>query len=188
MGCCVNGFEPAALGAVKFRRPQREEAEAFASLHVQCWREAYSAILPTELLATFSTEMRLPMWQAALVNPHRFIMGAYVDAEPVGFVISGPSEEKHIVDQDGHLWALYIAASQHRQGIGRALTFAAMQHWLAQGGKTMTIGVLAENMPARAFYESLGAKLLKYSTYNWSGFDLPDCLYILDDLAKIAKV
>ena len=52
----------------------------------------------------------------------------------------------------------------------------------------MTIGVLAENKRARAFYERLGAKLLKYKTYNWSGFDLPDCLYIWDDLAKIAKV
>ena len=52
----------------------------------------------------------------------------------------------------------------------------------------MTIGVLAQNLPARAFYESLGAKLLKHSTYKWDGFELPDCLYILEDLAKIAKV
>ena len=183
----MNGFEPAALDAVKFRRPERKEAEAFAALHVQCWREAYPAILPAKLMATFSTEMRLPMWQAALINPERFILGAYVDGEPVGFVMSGAPSEKYIDDQDGHLWALYIAASQHRKGIGRALTFAAMQHWIEQGGKTMTVGVLAENKSARAFYESMGAKLLKYGTYNWSGFDLPDCLYIFD-LAKIAKV
>ena len=184
----MKGFEPATLGGVKFRRPRPDEAEAFAALHVQCWREAYPAILPAKLMATFSTEMRLPMWQAALANPERFIFGAYVDGEPAGFVMSGPSHEKYIAEQDGHLWALYIAASQHRRGIGRALVCAATQHWSAQGGKTMTIGVLAENKPARAFYERLGAKLLKYGTYNWSGFDLPDCLYIWDDLAKIAKV
>ena len=139
-------------------------------------------------MATFSTEKRLPMWQATLVNPERFVLGAYVDNIPAGFIISGPSDEKHIPEQDGHLWALYIAALQHRQGIGRTLAYAAMQHWHALGGSTMTIGVLAENKPARAFYESLGAKLLKYNTYNWSGFELPDCLYILDNLAKIAKV
>ncbi|MDP8997337.1 MAG: GNAT family N-acetyltransferase [Pseudomonadota bacterium] len=163
----MNGFEPAAL-------------------HVRCWREAYAAYLPADLMATFSTEKRLPMWQAALVNPERFILGAYVDDVPVGFVMSGAPSEKYIDDQDGHLWALYIAASQHRKGIGRALAFAAVQHWLEKGGKTMTIGVLRENTPARAFYENLGAKLLKYSTYNWGGFDLPDCLYIFY-LAKIAK-
>ncbi|HEY5363236.1 MAG TPA: GNAT family N-acetyltransferase [Aestuariivirga sp.] len=173
---------------IHYRKPQPDEAEAFAALHVQCWREAYADILPRELLASFSTQSRLPMWQAALVNPERFILGAYADGTPVGFVMSGPSVEKHIPEQDGHLWALYIAAAQHRQGIGRVLVFAAAQHWLDQGGSTMTIGVLTENKPARAFYESLGAKLLKHNTYNWSGFELPDCLYIWDDLAKIAKV
>ena len=173
---------------ITYRRPQPDEAEAFAALHVQCWRESYPAYLPPELMASFSTQKRLPMWQAALVNPQRFILGAYVGGRPVGFVMSGPSEEKFIAAQDGHLWALYIAATQHKRGIGRALVYAAAQHWLAMEGKTITIGVLAENKAARAFYEKLGAKLLKYGTYNWDGFDLLDCLYIFDDLAKIAKV
>ena len=173
---------------ITYRKPSPAEAETFAHLHVKCWRETYPAYLPAELMATFSAEKRLPMWQASLVNPERFILGAYADGIPVGFVMSGPSDEKHIPEQDGHLWALYIAAAQHRKGIGRALANAAVQHWLDQGGSTMTIGVLAENKRARAFYERLGAKLLKYNTYNWSGFDLPDCLYIWDDLAKIAKV
>ena len=173
---------------ITYRKPSPAEAETFAHLHVKCWRETYPAYLPAELMATFSAEKRLPMWQASLVNPERFVLGAYADGIPVGFVMSGPSDEKHIPDQDGHLYALYIAASQHRQGIGRNLANAAAQHWLAQGGSTMTIGVLAQNLSARAFYESIGAKLLKYNTYNWDGFDLPDCLYIWDDLAKIAKV
>jgi len=173
---------------IHYRKPRPDEAEAFAALHVQCWREAYADILPRELLASFSTQSRLPMWQAALVNPERFVLGAYADGTPLGFVMSGPSVEKHIPEQDGHLWALYIAAAQHRQGLGRVLVSTAAQHWLDRGGSTMTIGVLKENKRARAFYESLGAKLLKYNTYSWSGFDLPDCLYIWDDLAKIAKV
>ena len=184
----MNGFEPAALGGVKFRRPEPEEAETFAALHVQCWREAYRDIVPAELLAGMTPNKRLPMWQASLVNPQRFVLGAYADDAPAGFIISGPSDVKNIPEQDGHLWALYITASQHRKGIGRQLVYAATQHWLDRGGKSMTIGVLAENKPARAFYESLGTKLLKYNTYNWDGCDLPDCLYIWDDLAKIAKV
>ena len=52
----------------------------------------------------------------------------------------------------------------------------------------MTIGVLAENKPARAFYERLGAELVRFSTYNWGGFDLPDCLYVWNDLPKIGKI
>ena len=173
---------------ITYRKPQPEEAEAFAALHVQCWREAYAEILPPELLATFSTEKRLPMWQASLVNPERFILGAYADGIPVGFIICGPSDEKHIAHQDGHLWALYIAASQHRRGTGRTLMGCAASDWLAKGGKSLTIGVLTENHSARRFYESVGAKLARQCTYNWGGFDLPDCIYLLDDLAKFAKI
>ena len=168
----VDGYDSAAnLRAMQitYRKPAPEEAEAFAALHVQCWREAYAAILPAALTATFSTEKRLPMWQAALVNRERFVMGAYVSGQPCGFVMSGPSDEKHIPDQDGHLWALYIAAPQHKMGIGRQLVYVAAQHWLSRGGHSMTIGVLAENRPARAFYERLGAELVSFSTYNWGG-------------------
>jgi ribosomal protein S18 acetylase RimI-like enzyme len=173
---------------IHYRKPRPDEAEAFAALHVLCWREAYPTYLPPELMATFSTEKRLPMWQAALVNPERFILGAYADDVAVGFVMSGATDEKHIPEQDGHLRALYIAASQHRRGIGRHLAFAAAQHWVGEGGSTLTIGVLTANKPARAFYERLGAELVGESTYYWDGFALPDCLYIWRDLAKIAKI
>ena len=186
----VDGYDSAAnlrIMQITYRKPEPHEAEAFAALHVQCWRECYPGILPAALMATFSTEKRLPMWQAALANPERFVMGAYADGQPCGFLMSGPSDEKYIPDQDGHLWALYIAASQHKMGIGRQLVYIAAQHWLARGGRSMTIGVLAENRPARAFYEHLGAELVKFSSYNWGGFDLPDCLYIWKDLAKIGN-
>jgi len=173
---------------ITYRKPEPDEAEAFATLHVQCWRECYPGILPAALMATFSTEKRLPMWKAALGNPERFVMGAYAGGQPCGFVMSGPSDEKYIPDQDGHLWALYIAAPQHRLGIGRHLVYVATQHWLARGGHSMTIGVLAENKPARAFYERLGAELARFSTYNWGGFDLPDCIYVWRDLAKIGNI
>ena len=81
---------------ITYRKPQPEEAEAFAALHVQCWREAYAKILPAELFAGFSTQKRFPMWQSLLSNPGGFVLGAFVDDIPAGFIISGATEEKHI--------------------------------------------------------------------------------------------
>ncbi len=167
---------------LEFRRPIFDEAEAMARLHVQCWREAYADILPVELINSFTDQTRLPMWQAVIPNADRFVLAAYDDGKPVGFVISGGSDEKHIVNQDGHLWGLYIAASHSRRGIGRHLIACAVHDWLARGGTTMTIGVLAENIRARSFYEALGAKLVKLGTYEWGGVLLPDTVYILEDL------
>lgn len=88
---------------VEYRRPTPSEAEAMAALHVQCWREAYVDYLPPELMATFTAEKRLPMWQAVIPNTQKFVLGAFDLDVPVGFVISGFSNEKYIEDQDGNL-------------------------------------------------------------------------------------
>jgi ribosomal protein S18 acetylase RimI-like enzyme len=170
---------------LEFRRPTIDEASAMAALHVQCWREAYSEILPNELLNSFNDETRLPMWQSVIPNADRFVLAAYDDAKPVGFVISGGSDEKHIEDQDGHLWGLYIAVDYGRRGIGRRLIASAASDWLARGGTSMTIGVLAENIRARSFYEALGAKLVKLGTYKWDGYPLPDTVYIFENLPAL---
>ena len=156
-----------------------------AALHVQCWREAYAEILPAELINSFNDETQLPMWQAVIPSADRFVLAAHVDGKPVGFVISGGSDEKHIENQDGHLWGLYIAADYARRGIGRHLIARAAADWLQKGGATMTIGVLAENKPARIFYEALGATLVKHSTYEWDGFPLPDTVYIFENLPAL---
>jgi ribosomal protein S18 acetylase RimI-like enzyme len=170
---------------LEFRRPTPEEAGAMASLHVQCWREAYADILPAELLNSFSDETRLPMWQAVIPHADRFVLAAYEDEKVVGFVISGGSDEKHIENQDGHLWGLYISADYGRRGIGRKLIASAASDWLAKGGTSMTIGVLAENIRARSFYEALGAKLVKLGTYEWDGYPLSDTVYIFENLPAL---
>ncbi len=170
---------------MNYHRPRFDEAEAMAAFHVQCWREAYVGIVPDELMGTFALQTRLPMWQAVILNAERFVMAAYDDGKAVGFVIVGATDEKNIENQDGHLWAIYIAESQHRRGIGRTLIAHAAAHWMAQGGTSMTVGVLAENFKARKFYESLGARLVKLTTYNWDGHDLPDAIYVFESLPSL---
>jgi ribosomal protein S18 acetylase RimI-like enzyme len=170
---------------IQYRRPRLDEAEAIAALHVQCWREAYSDILPLELLNSFSNQTRLPLWLAVIPNAERFVHAAYDDEKVVGFIISGDSDKKLIENQDGHLWGLYIAAEHSRLGIGRKLIASAAVDWLAKGGTSMTVGVLAENIRARSFYEALGAKLVKLGTYEWDGYPLPDTLYIFENLPAL---
>ena len=169
---------------IHYRKPRPDEAEVFAALHVRCWREAYPAYLPAALMASFSVERRLPIWQARLGNIKLFVLGAYVDGVAVGFVMSGPPDEKHIEDQDGHLWGIYILQAHKGKGIGRALVQRAHADWVSCGGKTMTVGVLAENLAARRFYEKLGARFVHDGHYIWDGHKLKDCLYIWDDITK----
>ncbi len=170
-----------------YRRPTSDEAEVFAALHVQCWKESYRGIVPDSLLDAAKPEDRFEMWRNIVVNPRRIVIGAWVEGEPVGFAVAGEPHERILENEDGQLAALYILQRFHRRGIGRELVRQAAEQWQAMGGTSMTIGVLAANTRARAFYESLGAELVKTGTYNWSGHELPDCVYFWRDLAKIGK-
>ena len=168
-----------------YRRPEVREAEALATLHVQCWREAYVEFLPPELMASFSVEKRLPMWLAVIPNMDRVVCAAFENGVPVGFAIAGATTEQFIESQDGHLYSLYIAASHYRKGIGLELLSRIAREWMSHGGRTMTLGVLAQNIRARSFYESLGAKLVKLTSYKWDGHELPDAIYVFEDLKRL---
>jgi ribosomal protein S18 acetylase RimI-like enzyme len=170
---------------ITYRRPELIEAEAFAALHVQCWREAYAGIIPLLLLESFSPQQRIPNWQRALVNPERIVIGAYGGEQPVGFIMAGKPDDVLHDNADGQIFALYIAASHYRFGVGRKLLKSAAKIWLQKGGRALSLGVLAENVRARSFYESMGGKLVRTGLYEWSGFKLADAIYIFENLDQL---
>lgn len=171
---------------IRLARVSPEEAEAFAALHVACWREAYRSMVPDSLLAGVTPAVRLPIWQAALDDPARIVLGGYDSTGPVGFVMAGVALEPLFDGIDGHIQALYVTASYYRQGIGRRLLAATARGWLATGGQTLALGVLADNVRARRFYEALGGRLVKTGTYDWDGHQLDDAIYVFENLKQLA--
>lgn len=170
---------------ITFRRPLPDEAAAMARLHVQCWREAYSAIVPQEVVARFDVAHMIVRWQEHVLKEERHIVAVYDQDQPVAFVNCGSPVEKIHEEMDGHIAALYVAQSHYRQGLGRKLMALAAVDWLARGGYSITLGVLAENKRARAFYEAVGGRLLKTGTYDWHGHQLEDAIYVFEDLPRL---
>ena len=170
---------------IEFRRPRADEAETFAALHVQCWREAYKDIVPAELLAQVTPAKRLPMWRDITLNPARIIIGAYVDGAAAGLAVAGLPHDSIHDSEDGQLAALYIRQEYHRLGIGRALVNRCAAAWLAMGGHSLSLSVFAANNSSRAFYEAMGARFMHLSEYIWDGVPLPTAIYIWDDLTKL---
>jgi ribosomal protein S18 acetylase RimI-like enzyme len=168
-----------------FRRPAPDEAEAMAALHVQCWREAYTAIVPQDVAATFDAGRMVERWREHIENLDRFLVAAFDDGIPAGFINQGRSVEKIFPEMDGHIAAIYVLQSHYRQGIGRKLIGMAAQDWQSKGGHSIALGVLSENVRARSFYESLGAKFVRDGNFEWAGHQLPDCIYVFEDLPAL---
>lgn len=172
--------------AITFRTPEAREAGDFARLHIACWQEAYGAIVPKAILDAADPVRHTVNWQFYLANDTRFVLGAFVGGAAAGFINAGPPVEDLQVEADGHVAALYVLARFQRRGLGRRLLGSAARWWLAQGGQALALGALAENLPARGFYESMGAETMRHGTYLWHGFELPDVIYRFSDLRALA--
>ncbi len=156
-----------------------------AALHVQCWRECYSDIVPKALLDKSVASSRLSIWRESLADKTRVAFAAYVDEVAIGFVVAGKSKELNFDDEDGHIMMLYLRDNYYRQGIGRKLMQLAAQHWLLQGGHSLSLSVLTENIRARRFYETLGARLVKLGTYKWDEHEMPNAIYVFENLPAL---
>ncbi len=171
---------------IAYRRPSPDEAAVMAVLHIACWRECYVDIVPVALMEKSTASSRLPIWQEALADTRRAVFAAYEGETAVGFIVVGKSKEPNFDGEDGHIAAIYLRASHYRQGIGTRLIAMAAMQWKDQGGHSLSLSVLTENVSARHFYEALGARLVSLGIYKWDEFELPNAIYVFEDLAALA--
>jgi GNAT superfamily N-acetyltransferase len=169
-----------------FRRPEPEEAAAMASLHVRCWVEAYTPIVPAGVSSRFEVEPMIPAWQERLPNQTRFIIAAFDESQPVAFINQGPRDDEAQIQADVHIMALYVVKAYHRRGLGRTLMALGARDCLAKGGTALSLGVLSENLQARHFYDALGGRVIKAGLFSWNGHDLPIVDYVFEDLPRLA--
>lgn len=55
--------------AVTVRPARPEDAAAIAAIHVTAWHEAYSGLLPPEMIAALTVEVRQAWWAQVLSSP-----------------------------------------------------------------------------------------------------------------------
>ena len=174
--------------SVELRAPVIDEAEAIARLHIACWREAYPGIVPAAALASADIGERTAKWRQSIADADSFVLAAFDRGEPVAFILARPRGDADATAGDGAIPALYVRASHYRLKLGSRLMAAAARWWLGRGGRSLRLGVLAANTRAVAFYERLGGRVVKTGTYAWGGADLPDAIYLFEDLAALAAL
>lgn len=141
------------------RRATAADAAAISRLHVSSWREAYTGLLPDDLLANQSFERRLQYWAKVLdpleVSPSVFWVVA--DGETVlGFASAGPSRDADRVGEDfWEVFAIYLSADHWGLGLGSALFRQALLS-AAQEAVAASLWVLDGNERAIRFYERHG--------------------------------
>lgn len=175
------------MSAFEIRPATPEDAETIAALHVACWAETYSALVPAEILAEFTLEARLVQWRETLggrgrqESPPNVFLALNGEGAAVGFAASGAQQSEVLGERGyaGEFQAIYLRKEAQRLGAGRRLMRAMAEALRARGVEWGSLWVLRHNFTARRFYEKLGGRKISVEG-AWRG--VPEVAYGWRDL------
>jgi ribosomal protein S18 acetylase RimI-like enzyme len=140
------------------RAASQTDAERIAMLHAESWRTAYRGIYGDEFLDQHVVDDRLREWRERFAepSPQRHVIVIEDGDQLVGFIcVFGDDDPKwgSIIDN------LHVAPQLKRGGLGTVLMHEGAR-WLCERypKSAVYLWVLAENAPARSFYEKLDAR------------------------------
>lgn len=177
--------------AFAIRKALESDAHTLASIHVAAWREAYTGLLPPEMLSSLDVTDRAERWVRIIGTFSQENSGsAFLVEEPggaTGFVSVGKQRDRGLADKgySAEITAIYVLEAAQRKGFGRALLREAAIHLGKSGHKTAALWVLEKNTKARRFYEALGARPVATRQEVRPETVLNEVAYGWDDLSSL---
>jgi GNAT superfamily N-acetyltransferase len=144
---------------LSIRRATVADARTIADIVVRGWQAAYRGLMPADFLGGLSVTSREVAWRSMLEGDVDGLTPAWIaerDCRAVGFVSGGPPRDDDVPLPAAELYALYVLPEAWRRGVGRSLLTTAVEHLRTRGAATLTLWVLEDNRPGRAFYEAMG--------------------------------
>jgi GNAT superfamily N-acetyltransferase len=134
-----------SVGAVILRSPTPDDVESAAHCHLDCWREAYTGLVPDDRLAELlSLDWFLGLWRTS-ISERRSVTIAVHGSGVIGFAAAGPAGEAG-VDVRFQLNAINVRQAYWGTGVGQRLLDAAIED------RDAFLWVFRDNARARAFY------------------------------------
>jgi GNAT superfamily N-acetyltransferase len=136
--------------AATIRPAEPADAEALAPLHTAVWVEAYTGLMPQQVLDDLHRrplEERVQRWRERIAWPHGTTWVAEDGGDLVGFASSGRGRDG---SGDLEVMALYVRRSHYDTGLGHRLLVTAI------GDAPAYLWVLDGNARATRFYERHG--------------------------------
>lgn len=165
------------------------DAPAVARIHMDSWRTTYRGMVSDDFLDNLLFDDRLARWQQRLAFEEPGTFAYVAEAAPgevVGFAYGG-RERTGYPDYTGELWALHIAVPYQRAGLGKRLTSEVARKLHGMGLNSILIWVLAENHPARRFYERLGGVYATERVEEFAGGSIDEVAYGWPDVTALIQ-
>lgn len=141
--------EPTPQG-IQLRLLTVDDAEAFAQLFIEIWRETYDGLMPAERLSALELGPVVERTRRMFDNPaYPSTLGAFRDGILIGWArAAAPRDDDAPLDVE--LWSLNVANSMRATGVAQYLMENALQ------GGPAYLWVVEGNERARCFYRRHG--------------------------------
>ncbi|MEO8351955.1 MAG: GNAT family N-acetyltransferase [Chthoniobacteraceae bacterium] len=137
------------------RRATIFDANDIAEVQVSTWRDAYRGQVPDAILDELDISQRADFWHVLSAEHSVFV--AVSEPSIVGFCsLIASRVDDALSGAVAEIAALYVSSRYWRRGIGRGLCSRALAASAAAGYSSMTVWVLASNIPAIGFYSAVG--------------------------------
>jgi GNAT superfamily N-acetyltransferase len=138
---------------VEIRAAEVAEAEQVARLQLDCWDDAYTGLVPQEVLddGRRTLDARIEKWRELLTGGAEVLVAEAGDGL-AGFANFGPPRDDDAA-VDLELYAIYVRAAWWGTGLGHALFEQAV------GERAAYLWVVEGNQRAIGFYERQGFRL-----------------------------
>ena len=173
---------------IEVRHMNQSDASAIARVRAESWRAAYRGIVPDAFLDGMDVGGWADVYRRLLENPPEKMASFVVeaDAKVVGMAATSPNRDDD-TPYSAELLMIYLALGYWRRGIGQKLMHATTTWLIGQGMASMIVWGLAENWPARRFYEALGGQYFGQRSTDIAGSPLPEVSYGWTDITILAK-
>jgi ribosomal protein S18 acetylase RimI-like enzyme len=165
------------------RRATPADVESIARVHIRAWHESYRGLIEDAAFDAYTVEKRIAQWRGTLGNPDVVVLVAERDGAVCGFGSAGKPRTK--LPTASEIYAFYLLDAVKRQGVGRKLFVRLCAELTARDFASLGLWVLANNAPARRFYERMGGRLGETRIDRRGEFAFEDIAYIWDDLAQL---
>jgi len=141
-----------------YRIANINDLDSLANLHAKSWRESYRGIFPDDFLDHDVWEDRKRSWASRLSSPkpNQNVIIAMDNNDICGFICAFGNESPQwgtFIDN------LHVSSSAKGKGVGKQLMYLIAQWANALfDHKGIYLEVLEDNLSARGFYHSIGAK------------------------------
>ena len=134
---------------IDLRRLGPEDAVAYREIRLEALADS-----PHNFSSTLESEQDQPLDRFAARLADDLVLGAFSGPRLIGvagFYVQARPKHRH----KGMLWGMYVHPDHRAAGIGRKLVEAIIAH-ARQHVELLQLFVIADNMPARRLYASLG--------------------------------